>query len=1604
MKKLLSLFLAAVLVLSLVPATVLEAAAASGELPLDLDVSVTTSAGDWVVNTFTPTEDGIYIFSSSGSYDTLGYIALNEGEAENKDIKDDGGQGENFAVTYNMRAGVRYYLGSTVLTGKGTYTVKIVKFEIDDHSINPITAGRNTSVSLKKINGVKFCSFVPTSSGKYVYCSSGNYDTQGYVFDENWSQIAYTDIGGSVQNFELELDLQAGKTYYLGYSTNSITTATFNILVYLKNTISSVSLDTPPEKTTYYKGLDATPTSGGKYHVDLLLSGFKFNINYGGGVTETRKYSYSIRGFDCETSRDINAGANSIRFSYMGNYSSFNINVEDSPVRDFTIIQQPTKTVYYDEDITTAQDIEQTQIFNILLTGMMLKVEKTDGSEETFRINSAYGEEIDYFYFDHIKKASEMNLGLNTFAFTYYGIQKTFQINYSLNSDNWEYEIVDGDHIRLTKYIGTDSEAIIPDTLRSLPVSEIGEECFKGNTSLTVVRMTERITNIGAQAFYGCSALTELTLPSSLQSVGSKAFYGLKGLEKLDWNAPNISYSSSDNIFGNMGANTENGTTVEFGMSCTQIPEYALYSSSSSYAPKVYKIIVGESVTSIGNAAFRNLPSLKKVEFNAISAHVNAANNIWTNSGNPSFELEIGEYVETVPTNMFYSSSANHSPKISKVTVLGKDTVLETNSLRNNSSVENTYYVWYNPDNQSSAYNYAIGMGYNFELLDPKLERIYVYSGAFDTEFVLEDEFRLGNVDVRAIYDDGSQKNVNADLQVSGFDNTRIGTQTVTVSYTSELTTKTLSYQIHMLEKPLVLDYISIVTPPAKTEYVVGEGLDLSGMVVNAVFTNGTSQAVSESIILGDYDMNALGEQIIPVSYTYEGVTRSTELAIIIKPASITKIEVTVPEEDTDYIAGTALRTDGIKVIAEYNDGRRADVSLFAEYSGYDMNVLGNQTVTVSYTENGETKTADFGITVHNWLISIAIVALPTQRTYILGSQFDPAGIRVTALREDNKGEDVSALVTYSGYDMNTEGVQTVSVSYTENGVSKSDSFQITVKNASLSRLEITSVPTATQYQNTPFDTQGLKVTAYYSDSSSRDVTSSAALSGYDMSSYGEQIVYVSYTEGGVTLRENFTINVIKQTPAELNITKMPNKTTFEVGSAFSAAGIEAQLVYNNSLTASLGENDLSFTGYNMNYAGKQTVTVSYTEGSKTVSSAYEIELLNREVSVTITSQPTKTRYYIGEELDLSGLVVSATMANGTSTVISHDRLVVSGFDNQKEGSQTIGVSYTSPITDVTYNMSFNVEVVSGLNSIAITSQPAKTVYYYSDTLDTAGLVVTAYYANNTSKAVTDKCVLSGYNMNAVGRQTVTVTFTEGSVSKTATFGINVKDYATSIYISNMPSKLNYNLGEPLSTASLAVKAHFAVGTDKAVTSSVVCSGFESETPGVKTVTVSYSTDKGVLQTFFSVTVFDAVKSLNLTSGLDKTMYNVGEELDTASLAARAELSTGQIIDVPYSDLSVSGYNPNQKGRQIVSVKYNYDSSELSLPLKVFVEYDDSCDVNGDLFVDLSDISAILSSGNYSLPAQSAQNKRCDVNADGNVDILDIGEVLNENNYAKAIG
>ena len=70
-------------------------------------------------------------------------------------------------------------------------------------------------------------------------------------------------------------------------------------------------------------------------------------------------------------------------------------------------------------------------------------------------------------------------------------------------------------------------------------------------------------------------------------------------------------------------------------------------------------------------------------------------------------------------------------------------------------------------------------------------------------------------------------------------------------------------------EKP-VLEGISIVSGPDKTDYVQGEELDLKGLAVEAQYSDGSSVALEEGedgYTVTGYDPQAAGEQTITVSY-----------------------------------------------------------------------------------------------------------------------------------------------------------------------------------------------------------------------------------------------------------------------------------------------------------------------------------------------------------------------------------------------------------------------------------------------------------------------------------------------------------------------------------------------------------------------------------------------------------------------------------------------------------------------------------------------------------------------------------------------------------------
>lgn len=95
------------------------------------------------------------------------------------------------------------------------------------------------------------------------------------------------------------------------------------------------------------------------------------------------------------------------------------------------------------------------------------------------------------------------------------------------------------------------------------------------------------------------------------------------------------------------------------------------------------------------------------------------------------------------------------------------------------------------------------------------------------------------------------------------------------------------------------------------------------------------------------------------------------------------------------------------------------------------------------------------------------------------------------------------------------------------------------------------------------------------------------------------------------------------------------------------------------------------------------------------------------------------------------------------------------------------------------------------LVSIAVTTPPAKTVYEYGDSFQSAGMVVTATYSDGGSAAVSNYSI-SPTTFTSVGSQSVTISYTEHGVTKTSTTAVTVNKKT----ISAVPSQsgaLTYN-------------------------------------------------------------------------------------------------------------------------------------------------------------------------------------------------------------------
>jgi hypothetical protein len=728
----------------------------------------------------------------------------------------------------------------------------------------------------------------------------------------------------------------------------------------------------------------------------------------------------------------------------------------------------------------------------------------------------------------------------------------------------------------------------------------------------------------------------------------------------------------------------------------------------------------------------------------------------------------------------------------------------------------------------------------------------------------------------------------------------------------------------------LILESITITRQPAKTTYTIGESLDLSGLVVTGTYSDGITQveSVSASNISG-YDSGTTGRQTLIVTVNGRTAFFNVTVNVTASAGTLQSIAVTSQPAKTTYIIGESLDLNGLVVTGTYVDGAtKTETVSEADVSGYDSGTTGRQTLMV--TVNG--RITFFNVTVNvtasaGTLQSIAVTSQPAKTIYTIGESLDLSGLVVTGTYSDRitQMESVSASGV-SGYDSATTGRQTLIV--TVNG--KTAFFNVTVNAVSVAALQsiaITSQLTKTTYTiGESLDLSGLVVTGTYSDNTTQTETVSASnVSGYDSATIGRQTLMVT-VNGRITFF-NVTVNATASagTLQSIAVTSQPSKTIYTIGESLDLSGLVVTGTYSDGITEMESVSASDISGYAADTTGRQTLIV--TVNGKTAFFNVTVNAVSAAAlrSITITSQPAKTTYAIGESLDLSGLVVTGTYSDGTTQTESVSASDISGYAADTTGRQTLIVTVNGKTAF--FNITVNVTASAGtLQSIAVTSQPAKTTYIIGESLDLSGLVVTGTYSDGTTKTESVSASnISGYDSDTTGRQTLIITVN----GRTAFFNVTVNVTASagtlqSIAVTSQPAKTIYTIGESLDLSGLVVTGTYSDGiTQTESVSASDISGYDSGTTGRQTLIITVNGKTA----FFNVTVntvsATALRSIAITSQPAKTTYTIGESLDLSGLVVTGTYSdnTTKMESVSASD--ISGYDPDTTGRQTLIITVN---------------------------------------------------------------------------------
>ncbi|MDR1028948.1 MAG: bacterial Ig-like domain-containing protein [Clostridiales Family XIII bacterium] len=504
----------------------------------------------------------------------------------------------------------------------------------------------------------------------------------------------------------------------------------------------------------------------------------------------------------------------------------------------------------------------------------------------------------------------------------------------------------------------------------------------------------------------------------------------------------------------------------------------------------------------------------------------------------------------------------------------------------------------YNEDEIADSFTFTPG---KVTVLDKEITGITLKTAPTKTTYLEGAPLELSGGMITVSYDNSTSEDVPITAgMITGYNANTVGAQTLTVTYEG----RTVTFGVTVTAKSLAS--IAVTTPPTKTVYIEGQTFDPADMVVTATYDNSTQAPVTGYTV----DPTPLTLGTTSVTITYNGQT--TTQAVTVNAKSLDRLEIPTPSAyKREYIEGQTFDKTLLAINAYYDNDTFDPAVAYTIDDPDALLTVGQTYVTARY----QSLTLQVPITVRaKQPTGISVTTPPTKTDYIVDQVIDPAGGVITVTYDNGANALIpitTAMLNPKNAGSAVASAKAITVSYAENGVTKTASFTIGVRELTVASIAITSNPAKLSYiEGQDLDLSGGTIRVTYEDTSEATVPmANATISGYNKNQTGPQTITVAYKGQSDT----FGVTVAAKTPTGLTLDTSKAKKAYLEGQDLDTSNLGIRVAFDNGLTETKAVSACTITGYDAGTLGAQTVTVSYTENSATVSGAYGVTVYSRE-------------------------------------------------------------------------------------------------------------------------------------------------------------------------------------------------------------------------------------------------------------------------------------------------------------------------------------------------------------------------------------------------------